>query len=633
MVDTAPAPDAEVAAPKRARRDPTPLALARATWRASRPLAVAWWGLVVLRALLPAGLTVGVGLLVGAVGDGRPLGVPLTVVGVAFALSCLLSPVHTQLGAVLGDVTSGSLQAQLTRACSGPPGIQHLERPGLAAELVLARDFDQGITGPPLSVALGFISAGMVELLGGAAQAVVLGTVLWWAPFVVGGAWLATHLLLRQSSFWANRTDPEVMAQQQHADYSYRLAVDAAPAKEVRVFGLGGWVVDRFAATRHRLLDLQWEAMRLRQRSLLTVMAVLAVAHAVVLVPLVMGATDGDLSLAAMVVAAQALMGTSALGVGGFTWALESAAQPVQVVERLEDRMAPEGALAVAPRPVAPDGMPAHEVRFVDVGFTYPSGGRPVYEHLDLTIPAGRSLAIVGRNGAGKTTLVKLLGRLYDPTSGSITVDGHDLRDIDVDAWRERVAVVFQDFVRFELSLRRNLVPDGRPVPDDVLLDALEVAGAADLAGLDQVLSKAYPDGTDLSGGQWQRVALARALTAVRLGAGMVVLDEPTAQLDVRGEAAIFERLLAATGGLTTLLISHRFSTVRRADRIAVVEGGVVVEQGSHDELMATTGRYREMFELQASRFAQDLDHVDLDDVDLDDVDSDLDLDGEEEGP
>ena len=176
----------------------------------------------------PAGLTVGVGLLVSAVGDGRPLGTPLTVVGVAFALACLLSPIHTQLGAVLGDVTSGSLQAQLTRACSGPPGIQHLERPGLAAELVLARDFDQGITGPPLSVALGFISAGMVELLGGAAQAVVLGTVLWWAPFVVGGAWLATHLLLRQSSFWANRTDPDVMAQQQHADYAYRLAVDAA---------------------------------------------------------------------------------------------------------------------------------------------------------------------------------------------------------------------------------------------------------------------------------------------------------------------------------------------------------------------------------------------------------------------
>jgi ATP-binding cassette subfamily B protein len=620
MVDTAPPPGA-IAEPTSspAWRDWAPLALARATWRASRPLAVAWWGLVVLRALLPAGLTIGLGLLVTAVGDGRPIGGPMAVVGVAFGLACLLSPIHTQLGSVLGDVTSGSLQAQLTRACSGPPGIQHLERPGLAAELVLARDFDQGVTGPPLSVALGFISAGMVELLGGAAQAIVLGTVLWWAPFVVGGAWLATHLLLRQSSFWANRTDPEVMAQQQHADYAYRLAVDAGPAKEVRVFGLGGWVVDRFAATRHALLDLQWESMRLRQRSLLTVLAVLAVAHAVVLVPLVLGATHGDVSLGSMVVAAQALVGTSALGVGGFAWALEGAAQPVQVVERLEGRMAPEGALVPAAAPVAPDGYPTREIRFVDVGFTYPSGGAPVYEHLDLTIPAGRSLAIVGRNGAGKTTLVKLLDRLYDPTSGAITVDGHDLREIDVAAWRERVTVVFQDFVRFELSLRRNLVPDGRSVPDEVLLDVLEVAGAAGLADLDQVLSKAYPGGTDLSGGQWQRVALARALASVRLGAGVVVLDEPTAHLDVRGEAAIFERLLAATGGLTTILISHRFSTVRRADRIAVVEDGVVVEQGSHEELMAAAGRYREMFDLQAARFAQGLDdgEVALDDEEV----------------
>ncbi|HMJ78061.1 MAG TPA: ABC transporter ATP-binding protein, partial [Iamia sp.] len=439
------------------------------------------------------------------------------------------------------------------------------------------------------------------------------------APFVVGGAWLATHRLLRQSSFWANRADPEVMAEQQHADYAYRLAVDAGPAKEVRVFGLGGWVVDRFAATRHGLLDLQWESMRLKQRSLLTVLVVLAVAHAVVLVPLVLNAIHGDVSLGSMVVAAQALVGTSALGVGGFAWALEGAAQPVQVVERLEGRMAPEGALVPAAAPVAPDGMPTREIRFVDVGFTYPSGGAPVYEHLDLTIPAGRSLAIVGRNGAGKTTLVKLLDRLYDPTSGAITVDGHDLRDIDVDAWRERVTVVFQDFVRFELSLRRNLVPDGRPVPDDVLLDALDVAGATGLADLDQVLSKAYPGGTDLSGGQWQRIALARALAAVRVGAGLVVLDEPTAQLDVRGEAAIFERLLAATGGLTTILISHRFSTVRRADRIAVVEDGVVVEQGSHDELMAAAGRYRAMFDLQAARFAQGLDdgEVALDDEEV----------------
>ena len=282
--------------------------------------------------------------------------------------------------------------------------------------------------------------------------------------------------------------------------------------------------------------------------------------------------------------------------------------------------MALEGALDTSSSTMSPAGLPSESIRFDNVGFTYPSGGGPVYRHLDLTIPAGRSLAIVGRNGVGKTTLVKLLCRLYDPTSGAITVDGQDLKTLDLTAWRERLSVVFQDFVRFELSLRRNLVLNGAEVGQAELLRLLEVAGAGGLAQLDQPLSKAQPGGTDLSGGQWQRVALARALAAVHLGAGVVILDEPTAQLDVRGEAAIFERLLAATAGCTTILISHRFSTVRHADCIVVIEDGLVVEQGSHDELMGHAGRYKAMFDLQASRFndeevsVEDLDEIeDLD--------------------
>jgi ABC-type multidrug transport system fused ATPase/permease subunit len=593
-----------------------PSALARATWRASRPLAAAWWGLVAIRSLLPAALTLGLGSLVSAIAGGRSVTGPLLLVGGAFALLSMSSPIHTQIGSILGDRASGWLQSALTAACADPPGISHLERPGLADELTMGRDFDLGITGPPLSVALGFISAGMVELLGGVGQTIVLGTVLWWGPFVIGAAWLSTHWLLRESSVWSNRTDPDVMAEQRHADYAYRLAVEAQPAKELRVFGLGEWTVERFASRRRRLVELQWKAMRLRQRSLLTVFAVLGAAHAVVLVPLISSAVNGDLSLASVVVAAQALLGASALAVGGFAWALEGAAQPVLVVERLGKRMAEEGALDTSRSTQPADGLPAEAIRFEDVGFTYPSGGAPVYGHLDLTIPAGRSLAIVGRNGVGKTTLVKLLCRLYDPTSGAITVDGRDLRTFDVEAWRRRVSVVFQDFVRFELSLRRNVVLDGAAIDDDELLRLLEVSGAAGLAELDQPLSKAQPGGTDLSGGQWQRVALARALAAVHLGAGVIILDEPTAQLDVRGEAAIFERLLAATAGRTTILISHRFSTVRHADRIVVIEDGLVVEQGSHDELMAADGRYRAMFDLQASRFSDD-EVPDLDDVDL----------------
>jgi ABC-type multidrug transport system fused ATPase/permease subunit len=245
------------------------------------------------------------------------------------------------------------------------------------------------------------------------------------------------------------------------------------------------------------------------------------------------------------------------------------------------------------------------EIRFDAVRFAYPGTELVVLDGFDLTVEAGKSLAIVGPNGAGKTTLAKLLCRLYDPQSGAVRVDGVDLREIDLEGWRARLAAVFQDFVRFELTLRENVAPLGEvaAASDSQILHALDLAGAGELASLDTVLSRQYEGGTDLSGGQWQRIALARALLAVERGAGVILLDEPTAQLDVRGEAEIFDRILEATRGLTTILVSHRFSTVRHADRICVLERGKVVELGSHDELMAHEGRYRRMFELQASRF------------------------------
>jgi len=273
-------------------------------------------------------------------------------------------------------------------------------------------------------------------------------------------------------------------------------------------------------------------------------------------------------------------------------------AKPVEAVLRLEPAMSAAGKLPSGERPAA--AMPACEIRLRDVTFGY-SAGAPVLDHFDLTIPAGSSLAIVGQNGAGKTTLAKLLCRLYDPRSGAIEIDGVNLREFDLASWRSRVAAVFQDFIRLELSLRDNVAPAG--APDDVVSAALASAGATSLAALDTVLARGYDGGTDLSGGQWQRIALARALAAVTMGAGVVLLDEPTAQLDVRGEAEIFDRLLAATRHCTTILISHRFSTVRHADRICVLEHGRVIELGTHDELMAQGGRYRTMFDMQAQRF------------------------------
>jgi ABC-type multidrug transport system fused ATPase/permease subunit len=310
-------------------------------------------------------------------------------------------------------------------------------------------------------------------------------------------------------------------------------------------------------------------------------------------------AATGRLPLARIVTFATAALTTSMIAFGGLSWALDGAAAPVAAVLRLEGAMEPVGALVPGAR--SAENMPAREIRFRDLHFAYSQSNKPVLENFNLRIQAGSSLAIVGQNGAGKTTLAKLLCRLYDPQEGAVEIDGVDLKALDVDRWRARLTAVFQDFTRFELSLRDNVAPSG--APDREIRAALEEAGAADLASLDTVLSRAYAGGTDLSGGQWQRIALARTLCAVRLGAGVVLLDEPTAQLDVRGEAEIFERLLAATRHTTTILISHRFSTVRHADRICVLEHGRAVELGTHDELMAAGGRYRTMFDLQASRF------------------------------
>jgi ABC-type multidrug transport system fused ATPase/permease subunit len=438
----------------------------------------------------------------------------------------------------------------------------------------------------------------MVEMIGGIAAAVVLFAYAWWAPIVLTGAWVSTQWLLRESGVWFDRNTPEVRAAQRDAEYTYRMAVDPGPAKELRLFGLVGWTIEKFVARRTRLHALQYEATRLREKPMAWCLLIVLGANVLVFWSIAAAASGGTISLAEVVVFAQAAIGVSLLAFGGFTWALDGASAPVAAVLRLEGAMAAAGTLASGARTAA--HMPARDIRFRDVSFAYP-GGTSVLEHFDLTIPAGSSIAIVGQNGAGKTTLAKLLCRLYDPQSGAVEIDGIDVRDIDVGAWRARLTAVFQDFIRLELPLRDNVAPSG--APDEVVRAALDSAGATNLAALDTILARGYTGGTDLSGGQWQRVALARALAAVRLGAGVVLLDEPTAQLDVRGEAEIFERILAATRECTTILISHRFSTVRQADRICVLERGRVVELGTHDELMALGGRYQTMFELQAQRF------------------------------
>jgi ATP-binding cassette subfamily B protein len=249
-------------------------------------------------------------------------------------------------------------------------------------------------------------------------------------------------------------------------------------------------------------------------------------------------------------------------------------------------------------------------VRFEGVRFRYPAGEADVLSGVDLEFEAGSSTALVGVNGAGKSTLVSLLARLRDPTAGRILVGGTDMRELDPARWQRTVALMPQEPVRYPLSAFDNVAFGALEHADDRegVEEAARRSGFASVVdglpdGWDTVLSRELPGGAELSGGQWQRLALARALFATMHGARVLVLDEPTAALDVRAEARFYENFHEITRGLTTLVISHRFATVRRASRIAVLDGGVITECGSHDELVERGGTYATMYATQAARF------------------------------
>lgn len=575
----------------------------RTLYRAAPTLTLWWLGLLLLGGLLPAVFAIATGRVINAIEQSGSLTGPLIIIGVAFTVMQVINPIHAAIGQNLGRRTSDHMNDRLMRATTEPPGIAHLENPELSNELSMARDFDLGIMGPPIFVAIGFIADGLRPLIAGLAGAIVLFGFNWWAPFVLVAGWAATHWLLRESGVWKDRNTDQVRDAQRHADYAYRLAVDAPAAKEMRLFGLADWVIERFADRRRDLHELHWEATRLRERSVLSSLLAVAAANGLVFWRLAVATADGAVSVGAAITYLISAITVSSIAFGGLNWALDNAAAPAAAVRRLAATLAETETLdqSLTEKEPAADGP--CRIEFDGVGFSYPSASAPVLSGLSLTIEPGTSLAIVGQNGAGKTTLAKLLCRFYDPQHGSIRVDGYDLRDLDIDRWRSRIAAVFQDFVRYELPLRDNVAPLG--APDEVILASLEAAGATELAELDTPLAKGYDGGTDLSGGQWQRVALARAICGVKQGAGLVLLDEPTAQLDVRGEAEIFRRLLEATSHCTTIVVSHRFSTVRLADQIAVVEDGQVIEVGTHDKLIELGGRYRTMYDLQASRFAE----------------------------
>jgi ATP-binding cassette subfamily B protein len=254
-----------------------------------------------------------------------------------------------------------------------------------------------------------------------------------------------------------------------------------------------------------------------------------------------------------------------------------------------------------APRPIR-DGF-----EFRGVSFTYPGTSRLVLDRLDLQIGPGERIALVGENGQGKTTLVKLMTRLYEPTGGQIVLDGVDLREYDLEDLHRQIGVIFQDFMRYDLTARWNIAV-GRidcGGDDHRLTAAAHKSGAHELIerfphGLDQMLGRRFEDGLDLSGGEWQKFALARAYLRE---AEILILDEPTAALDAMAEYEVFRRFSELTSGKIAILISHRFSTVRMADRIVVLQGGAIREEGTHHQLIASGGEYASMFALQAASY------------------------------
>src|SRR6516225_7561966 len=312
--------------------------------KAAPGLALAWWLVLLLRGALPAAFAIAMGVLVGAVQSGDSLAGPLALVGTIFVLLQILSPIHQAVSGNLGDRAAAWLYDRLTEACVRPPGIGHLEDPKLTSDLTVARDFDLGMTGPPLTISMDFIASGMVEMVGGIACAVILVRYAWWAPILLAGAWAARHWLLRESAIWHDRNTEEVRSAQRDADYAYRLAVDPPASKELRLFGLAGWTIDRFIARRIRLHELQYAATRLREKPVVWSMLLVVSANVLLFWLMANAAAHGRISLGEAVIYIQSAIGVSMIAFGGFSWALDGAAAPVAAVLRLEPAMCAAGA-------------------------------------------------------------------------------------------------------------------------------------------------------------------------------------------------------------------------------------------------------------------------------------------------
>jgi ATP-binding cassette subfamily B protein len=531
----------------------------------------------------------------------------VTVLAVALATTVTVQAATTSISGLylarLQFACGVQLVCRIMQAAGGSPGIEHYERPEYADRIALLKSQTNYISGflPALGDALGLTGRVAITavLLAGVHPALLL------LP------------LLALPSFWAGTRAERVINAANVAtaelgrleSHLFGLATTSSPAKEVRIFGLAAELAGRRRRAWDDVTDIiaraQLRAGLLRTAGWLPFAAGYLAAVAEALVSAGRGdATAGDVLLV-MVLAGQvngqvahvlqiANRSATAVRVLGHLFWLEDHAH--EAIARTT--------------PVEPASVPAALTRGIDLhGVSFDYGGDAVLRDITLHLKAGSSVAIVGENGAGKTSLVKLLCRFYEPTSGSITIDGVDLGRFDVGEWRRRLAGGFQDFARIELTLRESVgVGDIASVDDSVAVGAALARVGADLpVGLDQQLGQQWLGGVDLSEGQWQKVAMARAM--MRQEPLLLVLDEPTSGLDAHAEHALFELFAgvaaetAARTGAITVFVSHRFSTVRMADHIVVLAGGRVVEQGDHDSLIAAGGLYQELYDIQARAY------------------------------
>ncbi|MEV4168307.1 ABC transporter ATP-binding protein [Nonomuraea sp. NPDC049709] len=545
------------------------------------------------RRLVPFGLFGAGAATLGPLGT-VPLGRLVSHGGAAPLIALLLVLLAQELCTALRDPAGtaaarridGVLRGRVRAAAAAMPMLR-LESPQVQADMRLALHGYRG--GTPGSAAVA--AAGEAGRLASAVLgAVILAVHVWW----LAAAALALSLVQNRritamlvgpggAEFLAD--SPGQVLLRRRADYLAEVAGGPAAAKELRVFALQSFFVGRYAAAMREFLALEVRGRRAVVRGYGGVLAVQLVAAAGTFATLAWQAGTGGLDPGALAQCVLASLLVFAYGAGSYQmFEMVHGAEPYEAVLRLL------AVVPASPARAAGDGV----ISLNRVTFAYPGAAAPLIRDLDLEVRPGERLAVVGLNGAGKTTLVKLLTGLYTPHRGTV-------------APAPGAAVVFQDFTRYPLSLRDN-IRLGDPAhhgTDADVLAALESVDALDLLhglpdGLDTPLSRAFTGGRDLSGGQWQKVALARATYALDAGRRVLVVDEPTAHLDARAEREVFERLLDRTRGRTLVLVSHRFATVRRADRIAVLDGGAVAEQGTHADLMAASGRYARWYRLQA---------------------------------